>query len=241
MCALLLVVGGAAAAVVVLRRRNRAMLEKQRAEKELNELRISAIRLRAIPHFNANVLAAIEYYIANRSKEEAMHILGIYSEFTLKTLGEVDRASRSLADELAYVKMYLDLEKIRFMEKFDYRIEIDPGVDRGVHLPNMILHTWCENAVKHGIMPMHEGGIITIRATQRDGTVKVSVEDNGVGRARAAANTHLHSSKQGLSILERQIDIYNHFSDSKIYHRVDDLTPGTRFSVEVPTGFTYLN
>ena len=240
-CALLLIVGGAAAALVVLRRKNRSLLEKQRAEKELNELRISAIRLRAIPHFNANVLAAIEYYIANRTKEEAMHILGIYSEFTLKTLGEVDRAARSLDDELAYVKIYLELEKIRFMEKFDYYIEIDPEVDRGVHLPNMILHTWCENAVKHGIMPLHEGGIIIIRATQRDGTVKISVEDNGIGRARAAANPHLHSSKQGLSILERQIDIYNRFSDHKINHRVDDLTPGTRFTVEVPLGFTYLN
>ncbi|MDR1098604.1 MAG: histidine kinase, partial [Tannerella sp.] len=116
-----LTLAGAGIALYIQRRRNRILLEKLRTEKELNELRISSIRLKAIPHFNANVLAAIEYYIANRTKEEAMRLLGIYSDFTFKTLSEVDRAARPLSEELAYVKMYLDLEKIRFLDKFDFR------------------------------------------------------------------------------------------------------------------------
>jgi ligand-binding sensor domain-containing protein len=242
-----LTAGSAGVAMTILRRRNCALLEKLRAEKELNELRISSIRLKAIPHFNANVLAAIEYYIANRTKEEAMRILGIYSDFTLKTLSEVDRASRSLNEELAYVKMYLDLEKIRFMEKFDFRIETDEGVDPDVQLPNMILHTYCENAVKHGLMPLKSGGALTIRVSQHGGKVSVSVEDNGVGRVHAAANPHLHSTKHGLSILDRQIEIYNSFNDEKISQRIDDLSSeegrpaGTRFSVEVPVNFTYIS
>jgi sensor histidine kinase YesM len=68
-------------------------------EKQLNDLRIKSIRLKAIPHFNANVLSAIEFYIMNRSKEEANRLLGIYSNFTYQTLREVDKASRSLQDE----------------------------------------------------------------------------------------------------------------------------------------------
>ncbi|MDR1600838.1 MAG: histidine kinase, partial [Tannerella sp.] len=150
--ALALMLLTAAVTLRIQQRRNRRLLDRLRTEKELNELRISSIRLKAIPHFNANVLAAIEYYIANRTKEEAMRILGIYSSFTLKTLGEVDRASRPLSDELAYVKIYLDLEKIRFMEKFDFQIDVEEGVDKSIQLPNMILHTYCENAVKHGLM-----------------------------------------------------------------------------------------
>ena len=241
-----LMLASAGVALNIQRRKNKILMEKLRAEKELNELRISSIRLKAIPHFNANVLAAIEYYIANRTKEEAMRILGIYSDFTLKTLSEVDKAARPLSEELAYVKMYLDLEKIRFIEKFDFHIRVEDEVDTNVQLPNMILHTYCENAVKHGLMPLKSGGLLTINVSQRDRIVCVSVEDNGVGRVHAAQNPHLHSTKQGLSILNRQIEIYNRFNREKIYHQVEDLLKdgkpgGTVFTVEVPLEFTYMN
>lgn len=241
-----LMLAGAGIALLVQRRRNRVVFEKLRTEKELNELRISSIRLKAIPHFNANVLSAIEYYIVNRTKEESMRLLGIYSDFTLKTLSEVDKASRPLSEELAYVKMYLDLEKIRFRDKFDFRIEVEKGVDKNVELPNMILHTYCENAIKHGLMPLKSGGVLTISVTQDEQKIRISVEDNGVGRAYASRNPHLHSTKQGLSILTRQIEIYNRFNSDKIVQQVEDLLcqgrpAGTRFTVEVPLNFEYIN
>ena len=246
LCVALLILASAGVALVVQRRKNKALMEKLRAEKELNELRISSIRLKAIPHFNANVLSSIEYYIANRTKEEAMRILSIYSDFTFKTLSEVDKASRPLSEELAYVKMYLDLEKIRFMDKFDFSIEVDKDVNESVQLPNMILHTYCENAVKHGLMPLKSGGRLTIHVSQHNRAIMVSVEDNGVGRAYAGQNPHLHSAKQGLSILNRQIEIYNRFNREKIIQQVIDLSKdgkpnGTRFTVEAPLDFTYVN
>jgi LytS/YehU family sensor histidine kinase len=236
-----LMLGSAGIALYFQRRKNKVLLEKLRAEKELNELRISSIRLKAIPHFNANVLAAIEYYITNRTKEDAMHIIGIYSDFTIKTLSEVDKASRPLSEELAYVKMYLDLEKIRFMDKFDFQIQVDPNVNETVQLPNMLLHTYCENAVKHGLMPLKSQGMLTINVSQHDDKVCVSVEDNGVGRAFANKNPHLHSTNQGLAILNRQLEISTRFNKEKINQHIEDLNAGTRFTVEVPVGFAYIN
>ena len=242
-----LMLASAGVALYIQRRKNKALLEKLRAEKELNELRISSIRLKAIPHFNANVLSAIEYYIANRTKEDAMRILGIYSDFTFKTLSEVEKAARPLAEELEYVKMYLDLEKIRFLDKFDFKINVEKDVNDNVQLPNMMLHTYCENAVKHGLMPLKSGGMLVINVSQRNHVVCVNVEDNGVGRSYSAQNPHLHSTKQGLSILNRQIEIYNRFNREKISQHIDDLhdetglPSGTRFRVEVPAEFTYVN
>jgi LytS/YehU family sensor histidine kinase len=136
--------------------------------------------------------------------------------------------------------MYLDLEKIRFLEKFDFQIKVEQDVNISVQLPNMILHTYCENAVKHGLMPLEKGGRLTIHVSQHDSHVCVSVEDNGVGRAYAARNPHLHSSKQGLNILNRQIEIYNRFNREKINQHIDDLVQGTRFVVEVPFEYTFL-
>ncbi|GHU83274.1 hypothetical protein FACS189415_5260 [Bacteroidia bacterium] len=233
-------------ALSIQRRKNKVLFEHLETEKQLNELRIKSIRLKAIPHFNANVLAAIQYYIMNKSREEAMRILNVYSRFMFDTLREVDRASRSLSEELEYVKMYLELEKLRFLDKFDYAVEIGENVETDkVQLPNMILHTWAENAVKHGLVSKTSGGLLTVRAVQSGNIVCVSVEDNGVGRETAAVNKNILSSKQGLSILERQVEIYNRFNDQKIKLLAEDLidengeSSGTRFLIEVPKKFNY--
>jgi ligand-binding sensor domain-containing protein len=106
---LALMLASAGIALFYQRRKNKVLFERLETEKQLNDLRIRSIRLKAIPHFNANVLAAIEYYIMNMSKTEALRLLGIYSRFTFQTLREVDKASRSLNEELEYVKMYLEL------------------------------------------------------------------------------------------------------------------------------------
>jgi hypothetical protein len=239
-----LMLASAGIALFYQRRKNKVLFEHLETEKQLNELRIKSIRLKAIPHFNANVLAAIEYYIMNSSKSEALRLLGIYSRFTFQTLREVDRASRSLSEELEYVKMYLELEKLRFIDKFDYTIDVDPEVNTEVQLPNMILHTYSENAVKHGLSSKNSGGSLQIKVVQSGDIVCVSVEDNGVGREAATRNKNVPSSKQGLDILSRQIEIYNRFNPSKINQKIDDLyadgqPAGTRFTVEVPYGFVY--
>jgi len=241
LCIVSLILASAGITLNIQRRKNKILLEKLRTEKELNELRISTIRLKSIPHFNANILAAIEYYISNRTKEDTMRILEIYSDFTYKTLSEVDKSARPIEEELAYVKMYLDLEKVRFIDKFDFNINVADEVDKSVQLPNMILHTYCENAVKHGLMSLKSGGLLTIDVSQHDNFVRVSVEDNGVGRAAAAQNKHVYSTKQGLSILNRQIEIYNRFNKEKINQHIEDLEKGTRFTVEVPVGYNFIN
>ena len=238
------VVAGAAIVLSIQRRKNKRLIARLETEKQLNELRVKSIRLRSIPHFNANVLAAIEYYIMNLSKDEANRLLNIYSEFTSRTLREVDKASRSLTDELDYVQLYLKLEKLRFLEKFNYEVDIDPEIKQDVQLPNMILHTYCENAVKHGFSGRMSGCCLKISAHHKDDVVEVSVEDNGVGRAAAEQNKNVRSTKQGLDILMRQIEIYNRFNKKKIVQRIIDLydndTPsGTRFMIEVPYGFVY--
>lgn len=219
---------------------------KLTAEMQINDLKIKSIRLKSIPHFNANVLAAIEYYVMNTSKEEANKLLNTYAMFTNKTLREVEKASRSLNDEIEYVTLYLQLEKLRFREKFDYTIQLDEHVDKSVKLPNMVLHTYCENAVKHGFAGVKKDFLIQIKAVaEANNYVLVSVEDNGIGRAAAAQQQKQYSTKQGLDILKRQIEIYNDLNEQPIIQKVIDLfddtgnSAGTRFELWVPTNFKY--
>jgi hypothetical protein len=182
-CIAYLMLASAGLALYVQRRKNRALLERLETERELNDLRLRSVRLRAIPHFNFNVMGAIEYYFINRPKKDAMRLLNIYSNFTYETLRRVENASNTLGEELEYIRMYLELEKIRYVDKFDFRIDVPDDVELDVRLPNMLLHTYCENAIKHGLSPkMNNGGnLLLINIVQSNGKVNVCVEDNGVG------------------------------------------------------------
>ena len=210
----------------------------------LNELRLKSIRLKSIPHFNSNVLAGIEYYIMNYPKEEVNNYLSKYSQFTNQTLREVDKAARSLKNELTYVDLYLSLEKMRYEDDLTYSIEIEDDIDTEIMIPNMVLHTYCENAIKHGIRNKKGGGTISIRVTHYPNGLKINVSDNGIGR-KAAAQLNAYSTKQGLEILMQQINLYNERNKHKIIQEITDLMTddgqpaGTRFDLFVPKEFNY--
>ena len=226
------------------RRSNRRTMEKLQREKRQKELQIKAIHLKAIPHFHANVLASIEYYLMNNSNEEASHYLKMYSDFTNKTLSDIDRPARTIDEELEYIRLYLGLEQLRLGERLKYSFVVDDGVDRKTLLPTMLLYTYCQNAVKHGIGNKPEGGHIDIRIHQNDKDVVVEVIDDGVGRT-AAARLNRSSTKQGLLLLNEQIDLYNQTNSRPIRHKVTDLydadgnPSGTNFEMSVPLYYQF--
>lgn len=231
--------------VVVLERlrHRRKMLILQR-EKKQKELQISAIRLKGIPHFHSNVLAAIEYFMMNNSAEEATRYLKLYSDFTNQTLCDIDRPSRTLAEELDYVRIYLQLEQLRYGDRLHYDIQVAGDIDRQALLPTMLIYTYSQNAVKHGLAAKPEGGRVDIVVTRGENAVVIQVVDNGVGRA-AAASMNQDSTKQGLRILQEQIDLYNQTNDQPIRQRVTDLydgeghPAGTSFEMTIPDGYKY--
>ena len=221
-------------------------MEALRREKMQKELQINAIRLKSIPHFNSNVLSGIEYFVMNHSVEEATYYLGLYSKFTNSTLADIDRPARSVREEVDYLENYMKLEKMRYGEKLTYNIHVDEDVNPQTLLPNMLLHTYCQNAIKHGISPKETPGNVDVGIEHfvRDGHdwVRVVVTDDGIGRA-AAASLHKKSSKMGLSILMEQIALHNQMNKYAIQQYVEDISTngitGTRYVMEIPTGYKY--
>ena len=217
-------------------------------EKKLKELQLQAIRLKSIPHFHSNVLSGIEYYVLNKSADEASHYLKLYSDFTSRTLADIDLPSRPVSAEVEYIKGYLELEKLRYGDRLQFRIHVDPLVDPTTRLPTMLLHTYCQNAVKHGIASKKGVGTIEVAvAVQRRCGVEgvlVKVEDDGIGRTEAA-RTGGYSTGQGLKILRQQIDLYNESNVHKIEQEVQDLfdadghPAGTCFETWVPLDYMY--
>lgn len=229
-------------------RRNQRAMDRLYREKKQKELQIGAIRLKTIPHFHSNVLAAIEYYMMNNSVDEASRYLKLYSDFTNMTLSELDKPARSVAEEMDYTLIYLKLEQLRYGDRLRYAILIDDNVDKKVLIPNMLMHTYCQNAIKHGIGNKADGGFVEVHVrkeeTSEGESVVVSVQDNGVGRTQAAL-LNKNSTKQGLRILLEQIALYNQSNKRHIRQKVTDLfdsegnPAGTCFEMSVPVDFQY--
>ena len=228
-------------------RTNKAIRQLKR-EKKLKELQLTAIRLKSIPHFHANVLAGIEYFVMNNSADNASKYLKMYSDFINMTLADIDKPARTVAEELAYVENYMELEILRYGDRLRYEVEVGEGVDSNTLLPNMLLHTYCQNAVKHGIQNKPGGGTVRISIRkQPKGTtpfVVVAVEDDGVGREKAKEYSE-NSSKLGLNILMQQIELFNQHNMHNISQTVTDLyddmgmPSGTRFEMTVPVDYQY--
>ena len=121
----------------------------------------------SIPHFHANVLSGIEYFVMNNSAEEASYYLKLYSDFTNRTLSDIERPARTVAEEVDYVRGYLELEKLRYGDRLHYNINVAPDVDRNLLLPTMLLHTYCQNAVKHGIAAKNGVGTVEVKGKDR--------------------------------------------------------------------------
>ncbi|MBQ7182085.1 MAG: histidine kinase [Bacteroidaceae bacterium] len=226
-------------------RRRMAHLEREKMQKELQ---LSAVRLKAIPHFHANVLASIEYFVMNNSADEATHYMKLYSNFTNQTLSDIDKPSRSVTEEVEYVRSYLELERLRYGDRLQYSIDVAPDVNQNTQLPTMLLHTYCQNAVKHGIAAKSGVGNVkvTVSRQQRDEAdgILVAVSDDGIGRTEAAHSSG-PSTKQGLKILGQQIELYNRTNRHKITQHVTDLTDkegcpaGTCFETWIPLDYQY--
>jgi two-component system LytT family sensor kinase len=148
---------------------------------------LRALRAQISPHFIYNALAAVASFIHSRP-EEARELLTEFAEFIRYAFAR-QRAYVTVADELRYVEKYLRLEQARFGERLRVRVQVDPEVLQAV-LPVLSLQPLVENAVRHGVEPKPEGGLVAIEGIDLGNDVALRVSDDGAGidpeRARDA-------------------------------------------------------
>jgi sensor histidine kinase YesM len=225
--------------ILLIRRINTfQVVEKESQKRRLVTLQLQGIKAQLDPHFTFNTLNSVASLIYLEDREAAYDYMIKFTELLRGMLNDAERIYRSLAEELQFLTTYLDLEKLRFGEKFNYLIEIGEGVSQKEQVPKLVLQTFAENAIKHGIMPKLEGGMLKIRADRENDYLKLTVEDNGIGREAAAG--HSYSTGKGLKITNEFYEILNQINKKPIKHLITDLydetgsPSGTRVEVWVP-------
>lgn len=210
----------------------------RKAEQQMIQLKYRTVKSKFIPHFTGNVLNSINYLIS-KNPDVAQRYIADFSSFTNRSLYNVDKLCSTLEDEVEYVKTYLELEKLRFEDDLNYTIRISSDVDTQIAIPTMILHTFCENALKHGLRHKSGGGMIMVDVYNQEKYVVISVEDDGLGRKKAG-ELKTEGSREGLKIVEQQMVLFNKGKSNDAYLKVvdlfaeDNMPAGTRFEFYVP-------
>jgi signal transduction histidine kinase len=160
-------------------------LEDQRERAMEAEAMAQAARLRALqsqlePHFLFNTLNAISTLVVEGKNAEAARMITRLSEFLRLTLETIDTPEIAVAEELEFVRRYLEIEQVRFGPRLRVTIDAQPEAMSGL-VPALILQPLVENAVKHGVLALEEGGSVWVSATRGNSGLRLSVADNGKG------------------------------------------------------------
>ena len=167
------------------RTRDRLINDKIMLESNLNKSLLASIKSQMNPHFIFNALNTIQAYIYMNDRENASGYLSKFSKLTRSILEMSEKEEVTLVEEIDALKLYLDLEKMRFQEGFEYFLETNEIDLEQVKIPSMLIQPYVENAIKHGLLHSTNSKNLKLDFQLIDQSLYVQVDDNGIGRKRA--------------------------------------------------------
>jgi two-component sensor histidine kinase len=231
-------------ALIIIRRKN-IQIKRSELNNQLITLEQKALQSMMNPHFIFNSLGSIQTYLLEKKSNEAGLYLSQFARLIRQNLNAINAASINLEEEIDRLKNYLDLERLRMENKFDYNIEMDENLEEAdVRIPSMIIQPFVENAIWHGIAALEDKGQINIKFHRHDEkSVTVIIEDNGIGIKRSEAYStkqekHLHlgmeMTRKRLELLGKKFSIKTAIEFFETYPGA--LNPGMRVVLVVPIG-----
>lgn len=225
----------------------KSKLELMELQVKMAESRFLNLRLQMNPHFLFNALSSIQLLIVSEQTNKAYKYLTVFSNFLRTLLKYAEQSFILLDEELRILRMYIDLEALRFDNTFEFEIVVDANIENDeVLIPTLLIQPFIENAIWHGLL--HKNGnkklLIEFKDVNEEYMLCI-IEDNGVGRkaAREFKNGQLssvgHESK-GISIVEERLKLFEQKKGQPAHLVVEDLVDdfnnatGTRATITLP-------
>ncbi|HEX7905458.1 MAG TPA: histidine kinase [Chitinophagaceae bacterium] len=241
----------AAALYSLYRYRLRLVKKKQQLkgeyEKKLANVEMTALLAQMNPHFIFNSLNSIDSYIIRNESKQASEYLNNFARLMRLILQNSRTNYISLKDELAAIELYLQMESLRFKNKFQFEIDVDPELDTSaIVIPPMLIQPYMENAIWHGLMTKSNGdaGKVKLGIHKKDDNLLCTISDNGVGRKKAAelkeGKINNHKRSMGMQITQDRIDVINKLYNLNTSVRIYDMENekgeplGTRVELTIP-------
>lgn len=211
----------------------------------LRSSQLSALKVQMNPHFIFNALNSIQEFILLNEKRMANAFLGKFADLMRFTLDMSNESLISLSEELKVLRLYLELEAIRFEDTFQYHIEVSASIDpEEIQIPSMLIQPYVENAIKHGLLHKKNERVLWVRfTTQKNEMLCCEVEDNGIGRKKSWKLKNQRKTKHksfAMSATQKRLELLNHGRKNAILINITDLTDengiaqGTKVHLKIP-------
>ena len=235
---LVLLIGGFVGLIWFLRMRD---VKMKWQNTDLNQ---QLLRLQMNPHFIFNSLTSIQNYIYSNQTHLAGQYLSDFARLIRLILENSRHESISLEKEIETITLYMELQKLRFTEKIDLSIKVDPAIDTEItYVPPMMAQPFLENALEHGIKNSFRDGVIEVTYELVNKKIRFEVRDNGIGiitskslKTDDQADQHESLSiaicRERIQLLERKTKTRIPFIVDEIIE--DGIVKGTRVAFEVP-------
>ena len=224
------------------KQKRKVAVEKVITEKKLTELEMQALKAQINPHFVFNCLNSIKGFIFDRDYKQADKYLDKFADLMRSTIDNSDASIISLQNEISYLDNYLQLEKLRFEDKFNYAIAVKEDIDtEQVFVPAMLLQPYVENAIRHGMRFLeNKKGQININVKKENNFIVCEIDDNGIGREKAAelkSKMHVEYQSKGMNISRRRAELYNIEQMVTDKKNENGIATGTTITVKIPVDF----
>ncbi len=225
--------------------REKQIREKEGLEKKLANVEMAALRAQMNPHFLFNGLNSINQYIVTEEPQKASDYLVKFSRLMRNILNNSKKQTVSLEDELATLKLYMDIENLRYGQMFSYTIDIDEKLDtKLVHVPPLLLQPYVENSIRHGFTNLKDRkGKLQIKINKTKEGLGIELIDNGVGineAMRINEKKLIRKESFGMDITQDRIklinEIYNIQTDVEVSDVLDNdgKVLGTKINLCIP-------
>jgi ligand-binding sensor domain-containing protein/putative methionine-R-sulfoxide reductase with GAF domain len=216
-----------------------------RTQQKMTEVEMQALRAQMNPHFIFNCLNSINRYIVKSDQTTASLYLTKFAKLIRLILDNSNSKNVILSQELEALKLYIEMEALRFDKKFSYEIKVEGnlGADT-VEVPPLIIQPYVENAIWHGLLHKEENGHLSVRVSQNGGSMLYCViEDNGVGRERAKelkSKSATSRKSLGMQLTQNRLSLLNKHAELNASVEIVDLkdengtAAGTRVILKIP-------
>ena len=206
-------------------------LESEKKQVELQrqaaELEMQALRAQMNPHFIFNCLSSINRIIMKNDSRSASDYLTRFSRLMRMVLINSQRSMIPLEDELQMLRLYLDMERLRFKDLFNYSIIFTNTIDEGaVFVPPLLLQPFCENAIWHGLMQKDRHGQLNIELSMDNKVLQCTISDDGIGRDAAERLKSKSAGTQksmGLQITAQRLALLNQDKGVHTLYEIEDM------------------
>ncbi|WP_375448322.1 histidine kinase [uncultured Fibrella sp.] len=212
------------------RKQTEAELKEQEAayKLRLSATEMAALRSQMNPHFIFNCLNSIQYFTAQNDAEKASEYLTKFSRLIRLVLENSKSERVTLQNELETLRLYLEMETMRFQQKVRYTIQVSETIDaEAIQIPPLLLQPFVENAIWHGLMHKEEGGLVRVLVEQPQADrLRIEIADDGVGRAKAAeykSKSATRNKSFGMKLTADRIELINQLYQTHTRIQVEDL------------------